>query len=174
MNLRRTCWREHPNPTETQGICGLCKLYVTNSQYRDYWDKAEKPPTAAEQIARFADAMREEWRWRREGGKKPTKSEKMARRASCDGCNLRDHTNDSCTMCGCYLEKGLFPPRPLGKLDCSTQSCPIGKWSYAGGYMPKNGGCGKCGGRTPTVVVTVSGSTETSPEAAPEDPHASL
>jgi len=104
----------------------------------------------------FARAMKEEARWRAGGGRGPTTEEKTARRAACDGCPDRDAGRDACTLCGCYLEAGLLPPRPLGKLDCATQQCPKGLWSSVGGYAAAGG----CGGRVMTTSHVVEGNAD--------------
>ena len=105
-----------------------------------------QPQTFAQRAARFMLAMKDEVAWRAGGGAAPTTEEKAARRAACDACEHRDEEADGCQICGCYLEKGLLPPRPFGKLDCSTQSCPLNppKWGHAGGYQPpvQRGCCG--------------------------------
>lgn len=90
----------------------------------------------AQRAARFVLAMRDEAAWRAGGGAGPTDEERAARRSACDACEHRDPEVDGCLKCGCYLEAGLLPPRPLGKLSASTQKCPIDKWGYAGGYSP--------------------------------------
>ena len=104
------------------------------------------PPTFAQRAARFVLAMKDEVAWRAGGGVGPTAEEKAARRAACDACEHHDEEADGCEICNCYLEKGLLPPRPFGKLDCSTQSCPLNppKWGHAGGYQPpvQRGCCG--------------------------------
>lgn len=101
-------------------------------------------PSLAQRLTNFAQAMTVEAAWRAQGGAAPTEEEKAARRAHCDAnqCGQHDESNDSCKACGCFLSARLLPPIPFGKIDCSTQSCPVGLWGYTGGYSPKTpGGC---------------------------------
>ncbi len=115
--MKRSCSCDKPT-------CHLCRLYNTDPRYM----RAEGG------IRSFALAMLDEGKWRADGGAAPTEAERARRRELCNGCDKRDASNDSCTLCGCYLEAGFLPPRPLGKLDCSTQRCPLGIWDFAGGY----------------------------------------
>lgn len=109
-----------------------------------YRDKDVQPlpapvrPTFAERARNFLVAMKDELAWRAGGGAGPTEEEKAARRTACDSCDQRNPETDGCELCGCFLEAALLalPPRPLGKLDCSTQKCPADKWGYCGGYKP--------------------------------------
>ncbi len=136
--------------------CRLCWLYHNDIGYKTLWDNMPvlepQPPISkeeqekisfAQRMAAFAKAMAVEASWRAQGGRAPTVEEKAERRAHCDSnlCGALDKKNDLCLACGCYLEAGLFPPRPMGKLDCSTQKCPKGYWGTVGGYVSK-GGCG--------------------------------
>lgn len=158
----RPCGCENFVPGEpfTKGRdCYLCWLYHRHPGYKALWDDDRRSPPAvagvaisqeeqeerllAQRLATWAKAMATEMSWRTAGGKPPTDEERAARRAKCDDCNDRDTAKDLCKICGCYLEPGLLPPRPLGKLDCATQRCPRGLWTFAGGYSPaKSGGCG--------------------------------
>lgn len=101
---------------------------------------ADPPPkrTFAQRAAAFLAAMKDEAAWRAGGGAGPSAEERAARRAACDACEHRDAEHDGCSLCGCYLEPGLLPPRPFGKLDCATQACPDNprRWGFAGGYEP--------------------------------------
>ena len=172
-NLEPTCrWRkEELSPGRYR--CRSRKLVVSpggvtlatcaGCYYRDHEPNPNDPPQQAievnspqteqptpasfsQRVTNFALAMTTETAWRAKGGTAPTDEEKAQRRACCDPCEHRDASNDSCRLCGCYLESGLLPPRPLGKLDCATQQCPAGKWTYTGGYTPPQGaGCGSCG-----------------------------
>lgn len=109
--------------------------------------KEEQPrPTFAERARNFLLAMKDELAWRATGGAGPTEEERAGRRATCDACEHRDAEHDGCSVCGCYLEPGLLPPRTHGKLDCSTQACPAGKWGYAGGYEPPRNQPRRCCG----------------------------
>jgi hypothetical protein len=106
-------------------------------------------PTKAELLARFLQAIATEIKWRATGGRGPTVEEKAIRRAHCDACKPHhDPETDSCTYCGCYLEAHLFhlPPIPLGKLDCSCQSCPLSLWGAVAGCKPTG-----CGGNQPAA-----------------------
>lgn len=98
---------------------------------------------AAPNVVDFAIAMKREMAWRAQDGAAPTPEERQQRRNICNGCELRDPANDSCKICGCYLEAGLLPPRLLGKIDCATERCPQGFWEYTGGYVPAEKDC--CG-----------------------------
>lgn len=135
-----------------------------SEEYRKLWDsfpkteqqqiqtKTEELPTEQtliQRIANFAYAMKIELEWRAKGGSGPTDEEKVERRKICDSnrCGMHDAKNDTCTACGCYLEKGLLPPRPFGKLDCSTQACPRNLWSYVGGYIPPQAQIKSCCGQ---------------------------
>lgn len=104
----------------------------------------QQAPSLAQRLASFAQAMQVELAWRAGGGAAPTDEEKALRRAHCDAnqCGQHDESNDSCRACGCYLEAGLLPPRPWGKLDLASQECPRGLWGFTGGYQPPaNAGC---------------------------------
>lgn len=135
--------------------CWLCWLYSNSPAYKNLWDsmperveQPAKPRTPEEQqkltfaarLANFARAMVREAKWLADGGKPPTVEEKAKRREICNACELRDVSDDSCKKCGCYLEAGLFPPRPLGKLGAATQSCPLRLWGTTGGAKAE--GCG--------------------------------
>jgi hypothetical protein len=91
--------------------------------------------SAKEMIERFLRALAYEMTWRAKGGREPTAEEKAARRALCDPCQYRAPALDRCTICGCFLERRLLhlPPIFLGKLDCATQSCPLGYWGTVAG-----------------------------------------
>ncbi len=138
--------------------CRLCWLYFNDSKYHPLWSSEKTEEIVLLDIGRLMGnyilAMGTEASWRAGGGQPPSLEEKAKRRAACDVCPLWDPTWDACTRCGCYLEAGIFPPRPLGKLDCATQACPIGIWGYTGGFDPSNGGCSQCGGEIPQATTS--------------------
>jgi hypothetical protein len=126
--------------------CYLCWLYHNEPAYRETLDRPPEqlqPPAPAPAGAVFAflDAMATEAAWRAKGHSGPSAEEKAARRAKCDPCEKRDKDKDLCTACSCYLSARVLPPIPLGKIDCSTQKCPLDLWDYAEGYSPPAHSC---------------------------------
>lgn len=101
-------------------------------------------PSLAERFKAFLQAIKLELAWRTAGGRAPTPEEKAERGRICrsNACRRYDAEKDVCLACGCYLEAGLLPPRPLGKLDCASQACPLGYWGTLGGYQPSSRCCG--------------------------------
>lgn len=123
------CWLWHKDPEHCKKIWGKevlkAKATVNGGVYK-------------ERILDFAKAIAVETSWRVSGGRAPTDEEKAERREKCNSCRYRNPTTDVCMVCGCYLEAGMIPPRPIGKIGCSTQKCPLGPplWNYVGGYVP--------------------------------------
>ena len=131
--------------------CKICWLYYNNQRYRELWDKTQgqaveerEKQTFSKRIVKFVYAMKIETLWRSQGGLAPTAEEKAHRRSLCNTCDAHSKEDDMCTLCGCYLEAGLLPPRPFGKIDCASQACPKGLWTYTSGFVPK-AECSPCG-----------------------------
>ena len=156
--LEPTCrWRSKEEISPNRYGCSSQKLSVgedgitletcSHCYLRDHEPDENDPPspqplTFTQRAVNFLFALKVETQWRAQGGSGPTDEEKADRRRKCDTCTHRDPENDSCLLCGCYLEADFLPPRPLGKLDCVTQACPAGLWGFGGGYEPpKGGGC---------------------------------
>ncbi len=144
-------WHKCSSPKLMHGPNGVRDDLCQGCYVRDHESESvERQETSYIQLlANFAYAMKTELEWRAKGGAAPTEEEKAERRRQCDACPERDEKTDSCKLCSCYLEAGLLPPRPLGKLGASSQSCPFNppKWGYTGGYVPPaTGGC--CGKKT--------------------------
>jgi len=152
MNVReyqicsQTC--PHSNPCDLMECEKMRQLWLqwkNNDNLAPIKKANVHPPDSGTLLTRFTLAMKAELAWRARGGRAPTAEEKADRRVKCNACTLyHDDVKDKCKICGCFLEAGLLPPRPLGKLDCATQRCPLGLWETVGGFKSK--GCGGAGG----------------------------
>lgn len=132
----RVCWLYHNDPVHQEAIDNLSDPRELTEEEKEQRKVERQELSLKKRIATWANAMKREMEWRAGGGSAPSPEEKAKRRTICDGCEERDVEQDLCKKCGCYLEAGWFPPRPLGKLDCASQACPLRLWGTTGGAKP--------------------------------------
>lgn len=93
-------------------------------RFRKMWDeqKTVNPYSLAAQVRSYIATVGEHVAG---GSKIVPEVVRQSRRVICNGCDKRNVEKDSCTVCGCSLNKTLIGD----KLGWAVSSCPLGKWS---------------------------------------------
>lgn len=88
----------------------------------EYVSRVAKPPSLPTQARSYISTLAEHIA---NGSKHVPEDVRQSRRTICNSCDRRNVEKDSCTVCGCSLNKTLIGD----KLGWAVSSCPLGKWS---------------------------------------------
>jgi len=99
------------------------KLLELHRKVKKEWEARQPPPKPSlpSQARSYISTLTEHIA---NGSKHVPEDVRQTRRTICNSCDRRNAEKDSCTVCGCSLNKTLIGD----KLGWAVSSCPLGKW----------------------------------------------